>query len=405
VLVDPATPQFVFGDPTRLTQILVNLVNNAIKFTEKGKVILSCEVKNIEHDIVQFVFRVKDTGIGIPAEKLQEVFGRFSQANTETTRKYGGTGLGLAIVKELVEIQNGSIRLKSMEQEGSEFMVTISYPVSYEDALSEEKNPEIHLSIASEKPLTVLLAEDNVLNQKLASTYLIGFGLQVDIAENGQLAIEKLKQKNYDLILLDIQMPVLDGYSTATYIRKEMKMEVPIIAMTAHIMADEKEKCISYGMNDYISKPFKELELFRIVKKHLEGEAPVVQPLQDHKKEEPAAAIVDTNELFALARGNNNFVKEMIAIFLEQNVKDLRDIGNAITEKDFEKVRAMSHRMRTSVGFMGMGGMLEPLSILEQEAKTSQNMEHITSTFELIKNQSAQGIKELKDILSTIDQH
>lgn len=405
MLVDPATPQFVFGDPTRLTQILVNLVNNAIKFTEKGKVILSCEVKNIEHDIVQFVFRVKDTGIGIPAEKLQEVFGRFSQANTETTRKYGGTGLGLAIVKELVEIQNGSIRLKSMEQEGSEFMVTISYPVSYEDALSEEKNPEIHLSIASEKPLTVLLAEDNVLNQKLASTYLIGFGLQVDIAENGQLAIEKLKQKNYDLILLDIQMPVLDGYSTATYIRKEMKMEVPIIAMTAHIMADEKEKCISYGMNDYISKPFKELELFRIVKKHLEGEAPVVQPLQDHKKEEPAAAIVDTNELFALARGNNNFVKEMIAIFLEQNVKDLRDIGNAITEKDFEKVRAMSHRMRTSVGFMGMGGMLEPLSILEQEAKTSQNMEHITSTFELIKNQSAQGIKELKDILSTIDQH
>lgn len=215
VTIDPKTPAYIFGDPTRLNQILINLINNAIKFTQHGEVNLKCEIKSIEHDIVQFVFKVQDTGIGIAPDKQHSVFERFNQGNTETTRKYGGNGLGLAIVKQLVEIQNGDIILKSKEGVGSEFTVRISYPISYENkkVISETSNPQ--LKIESHKPLSVLLAEDHKLNQKLAITYLSDFGLSVDLAENGMEAVEKFKTKNYDLVLMDIQMPLLDGYHAA----------------------------------------------------------------------------------------------------------------------------------------------------------------------------------------------
>lgn len=406
VSVDPATPQYVFGDPTRLMQILVNLVNNAVKFTEKGGVSLSCGIRSIEHDVAQFVFRIRDTGIGIPAEKQDGIFGRFSQANTETTRKYGGTGLGLAIVKELVEIQNGTIQLRSTELEGSEFIVTISYPVSYEDALSEAKDPKVSLSLGTERPLRVLLAEDNVLNQKLATAYLEGFGATVDIAENGQAALDKLQQARYDLLLLDIQMPVLDGYSTALRLRQELKLDIPVIAMTAHIMADEKEKCLRYGMTDYISKPFKETDLFNIIKKNMTGvTAGTAVPL---KPEVPSAgaenAIVNVKELFGLARGNMNFVKEMIGIFLRQNAKDLAEIRSGIAVPDFEQVRATAHRMRTSAGFMGIGAMLDTLEKIEKEAKSGQDMQVISTQYGLLDRQSEKAVQELNMILSTIDQ-
>lgn len=241
VTIDPKTPAYIFGDPTRLNQILINLINNAIKFTQHGEVNLKCEIKSIEHDIVQFVFKVQDTGIGIAPDKQHSVFERFNQGNTETTRKYGGNGLGLAIVKQLVEIQNGDIILKSKEGVGSEFTVRISYPISYENkkVISETSNPQ--LKIESHKPLSVLLAEDHKLNQKLAITYLSDFGLSVDLAENGMEAVEKFKTKNYDLVLMDIQMPLLDGYHAAKKIREELKSNVPIIAMTANIMANERK--------------------------------------------------------------------------------------------------------------------------------------------------------------------
>ncbi|MGZ4038740.1 MAG: ATP-binding protein, partial [Bacteroidia bacterium] len=177
VSTDSKIPALIFGDPTRLTQILVNLLGNAVKFTLKGEVSLSCEIKSIEHDVVQLVFRIKDSGIGIPSDKLDDVFERFNQGNAATTRKFGGTGLGLSIVKSLVEIQNGDIDVKSREGSGTEFIVTLSYPVSYENVSTIPQASGAELKISSEKPLRVLLAEDNPLNQKLATIYLNAFGL------------------------------------------------------------------------------------------------------------------------------------------------------------------------------------------------------------------------------------
>ncbi len=404
ITIDKSIPENVFGDPTRLTQILVNLINNAIKFTNKGKVKVTCELKNIENNQAKLVFRIKDTGIGIPADKINDVFERFNQGNSETTRKYGGTGLGLSIVKNLVEIQHGEISLTSKEGEGSEFTVIISYPINNESLVSLKENEEIKIFGTKENKYKVLLAEDNIMNQKLASTLLKGFGLEVDIAENGLIAMEKVKNNTYQLVLMDIQMPTMDGYVASRKIRDEIKSIVPIIAMTAHIMPGEKEKCMSFGMNDYISKPFKEIELYNIISKYLNEEIQLKKtPIElTEEKENYSTIKINLDELRELAKGDKIFMKEMIELFLEQNPLDIKEIGNAIKENDFDTIQAISHRMKTSVGFMGLRPLLKPLSTMETTAETKQGMETIVNAFNEVKTVSENAVTELKKTLTEI---
>ncbi len=404
VHIDKTTPHYVFGDTTRLSQILINLINNAIKFTQQGEVTLSCEIKTIEHDIVQFVFKVKDTGIGIPADKLTSVFERFNQGNTETTRKFGGNGLGLAIVKQLVEIQNGDISLKSNEGIGSEFIVKISYPISYEDKHATIEQTNVPLKINSDKPLNILLVEDHKLNQKLASTYLINFGLNVDLAENGLEAIDKLNIKQYDLVLMDIQMPLLDGYNTSKKIREELKNFVPIIAMTANIMPHEKEKCLSYGMNDYLSKPFKEADLYNILIANLRNkvESNTVKTTANIGSSTPSITlykIINTGHLNALSRGNVSFIKEIVAIFLEQNPIEIKELEQAIKLKDYDTIRSIVHKMKTSVGFIGLEQLLEPLNQIETLAIENGNITTIQLLFNHIKTTCEEAVYELTALI------
>ena len=394
---DKNIPTYIFGDPMRLTQILINLINNAIKFTNQGEVKLSCELKSIEHDMVQLVFKITDTGIGIPTDKTTSVFERFNQGNTETTRKYGGNGLGLAIVKQLVEIQNGDITLKSKEGVGSEFTVRMSYPISYEEKSIITEGKRVSLKIHSDSPLNILLAEDHKLNQKLAINYLTGFGLQVDLAENGIDVLEKLKEKHYDLILMDIQMPLLDGYNTAKTIRQDLKNNIPIIAMTAHIMANEKEKCLQYGMNDYLSKPFKELDLFTIIQSNLGNQ------IKFKKSDDRTFTVINQEHLTVLSRGNKKFKKEIIEIFVEQCPKEIKELELAITHKDYETIRSTSHKMKTSVGFIGLTQLLPGLTKLEDLSNQPHEIEEIKLVFKEIKKISHQAIQELEFLLKEME--
>lgn len=408
VVIDEKTPTYVFGDPSRLLQILINLTNNAIKFTQQGSVRVSCEIKSIEHDIVQFVFKVKDSGIGIPDDKIAGIFERFNQGNTETTRKYGGNGLGLAIVKQLVEIQNGDISLKSKEGIGSEFSVKMSYPISYENKIILADNRNSSLKISSTKPLHILLAEDHILNQKLAVAYLGGFGLQVDLAENGEEAIKKLKAKHYDLILMDIQMPVLDGYHASKKIREEINSIVPIIAMTAHTMPNEKEKCLSFGMNDYLSKPFKEIELFNIVNQYLGANGNTVTESIESSTENNSTsskhyAIIDPNHLYSLSRGNNAFIKDIVQLFLDQNPLELSEIEKAIDQQNYASISSIAHKMKTSVGFIGIEQLLAPLNKLEKLAISQGNTNDINSLFSEVKITCQKAIGELTVFLKEIE--
>ncbi len=403
IIIDNRIPESVFGDPTRLTQILVNLINNAIKFTNKGKVTATCELAGIENNEVKMIFRIKDTGIGIPADKINDVFERFNQGNSETTRKYGGTGLGLSIVKNLIEIQHGEITLTSREGEGSEFIVKINYPINNESMSATKENEEVKMLCTELNKFKVFLAEDNVMNQKLASTILKGFGLEVEIAENGLIAMEKVRDNKYHLLLMDVQMPIMDGYTSSRKIRDEEKSDIPIIAMTAHIMPGEKEKCISFGMNDYISKPFKEIELYNIIEKYLKAKpAENKEPDSITEKENTSTVTVNLDELYELAKGDKVFIMEMIEIFLEQSPSDILEIGNAIKGNDFDTIRAISHRMKTSVGFMGLRPLLKPLSAMENSAEAKEGMDKIIIEFEEVKTVCENAVEQLKKTLSSL---
>lgn len=269
--IDEKTPGLIIGDPTRLTQILINLIGNAIKFTEKGSIDVTVKVLSIENHFATIMLSVKDTGKGIPKEMQNEIFERFVQASAETTRDFGGSGLGLSIVKNLVRMQEGTIEIDSTENEGTEFMITLPYKIETEKVKNETEKVELETILKLEKfdrEIKILLAEDNTLNQLLAKNVLTQFGCTLDIAENGAIAVEMLRYGQYDLVLMDIQMPIMDGYTASQNIRAEVNKTIPIIAMTAHVMTGEKEKCVSFGMNDYISKPFKLQELYRIIQKY-----------------------------------------------------------------------------------------------------------------------------------------
>ncbi|SDE04295.1 PAS domain S-box-containing protein [Dyadobacter soli] len=253
----------VVGDPTRLGQILTNLVSNAVKFTESGKVTIAAKVSQQLDDRVTIDFRVEDTGIGIPSEKLDNIFDSFTQATSDTTRKYGGSGLGLTITKRLLELLNSRIYVDSKPGEGSAFYFSLSFPVS-EEHLAEQSNgaPAHHFNL---KGMKLLIVEDNNINVLLMKNFMRQWDIQYDLAENGLVALEKVQANDYDLVLMDLQMPEMDGYEATRHIRSlpdEKYQRLPIIALTASAMMDIKDIAFTVGMNDYISKPFSPAELY-----------------------------------------------------------------------------------------------------------------------------------------------
>jgi CheY-like chemotaxis protein len=258
---------YVIGDPTRLSQIIFNLVNNAIKFTKRGGIKINVSCIEDRHNAATIKFSIKDTGIGISDDKLISIFEPFTQESITTTRQFGGTGLGLAIVKRLLELMGTSIHVKSEVGVGSEFYFNMEFPVSTERVADDQ--PVINVNVpyreeASLNTMQVLIAEDNPVNVMLMKKLLSKWKITPVIAENGERAIELLLYGNFDIILMDLQMPVLDGFDAAKAIRKmadPKKANIPIIALTASALFDIKDRVYSSGMNDYVSKPFKPNEL------------------------------------------------------------------------------------------------------------------------------------------------
>ncbi len=265
ILVLPNTPAAIIGDATRLRQIFVNLLGNAVKFTEKGAVTLEVDAQLPESDVLHF--KVRDTGIGIPADRIGSVFESFSQVDASTTRKYGGTGLGLSISKRLAELMGGSMWVESVEGVGSTFHFVILAKLTHLEKSAKNATDESRFdsTLASRIPLRILLAEDNVVNQKLALKILERMGYRADVAGNGLEVVESLIRQNYDLVFMDIQMPEMDGLEATRTIRRDLPADRQphIIAMTANAMQGDREMCLAAGMNDYVSKPIKVAELQR----------------------------------------------------------------------------------------------------------------------------------------------
>ncbi|MBW8734494.1 MAG: response regulator [Asticcacaulis sp.] len=251
--------QFI-GDPTRIRQIVLNLCSNAVKFTENGHVAIAVTcVPSDEPGVETVSLRVEDTGIGIASDKLHSIFDKFVQADSSITRRYGGTGLGLAITQTLAEALGGGISVESRLGEGSAFTVTLPLPVAETDALAAEPARPETVAAAGDRR-AALLVEDHDPNVLVATSFLDSFGFDTDVAGNGLEAFEKAKAKAYDVVLMDVQMPGMNGFDATQLIRQyerhQGRTPMRIIGMTAHAMAGDRERCLAAGMDDYIAKPF-----------------------------------------------------------------------------------------------------------------------------------------------------
>ncbi len=351
----PDIPEVVTGDPARLTQILTNLVGNALKFTEKGSITVKAALAKKDKEQVAIKFSVQDTGIGISKEKLPLVFERFNQGSNDTNRKYGGTGLGLSIVKKLVELQGGNIEVKSTIGKGASFEFTIPYKPAQAVIIPRaagKKNTRQHAAV---KELNILVVEDNAMNQKLATHVLTGFGFTSDIAENGKIAVAKLKKGRYDLVIMDMQMPVMDGYEATTIIRTKLNSNIPIIAMTAHALSSEREKCLRLGMNDYISKPFKPNELLEAIQNLFAGKKETEPaPAQKKKTATRTKKLIRLSELEKISGNNKAFMLELLQLFLTEAPKDLATIASAIEQGELKVVNSVAHKLKSSVALLGL---------------------------------------------------
>ena len=387
--VDDSIPQMLTGDAIRLTQILVNLISNALKFTHEGGVEIKVVVIDKKDEIARIRFTIADTGIGIPSEKLKTIFERFHQAQPETTRRYGGTGLGLSIVKQLVEIQDGTIGVKSEQGKGSEFLVELSYQILSED------NSALHLSPAEliTEPIfektKILVAEDNPMNQKLVKYLLEQWHIDFDLRSNGVDTVEALKQTSaeYNLILMDIQMPEMDGYTATEKIRNELHLSIPIIAMTAHALAGEKEKCLAAGMDDYISKPLHEEQLYKLLNKYAS------------KKFTPASSVIDLEYLQTISKGDKAFEKNMIRSFSIQIPEELKKLKIAIENKDYGNIASITHTMKSTVLYMGLQQLEPLLEEIENESVNKNGLASISNNFALVNSTCQLALKEVEDLL------
>ncbi len=391
---DTAISYSVIGDPMRLTQILVNLIGNAIKFTEKGGVYVNCTVENEDEQTATILFSIRDTGIGIPSDKTETVFERFIQADSNITRKYGGTGLGLAITKQLIELQGGSISLKSNINAGAEFLFSLPYHKSSGNGhLPFDKDLIQHLQFDDVK--NILIVEDNLMNQKLATVILQNNGFDITIAENGKKAVEILKDIPFDLILMDIQMPIMDGYQATHTIRNELHISTPIIAMTAHALAGEKEKCIQAGMNDYLSKPFKENDL--LIKIARWGNGHNSSPTHESKQ------IIDLSFLMKQTRNNRTFILDMITIFIQQNPKDIATLKVNIEQNDYPLIFRITHTIRNTVGFFGLNQLIgHELLTIEKLAKSGIGIEEIKQLSSAVESVCKQAVDELETLDTSV---
>jgi PAS domain S-box-containing protein len=396
---DQNVPKVLLGDPVRLHQIILNLVSNAVKFTTKGSITVSVQLISEDDKQATIEFAVADTGIGINETKIMKIFENFQQASSGTSRLYGGTGLGLAIVKQLVEPQGGTVKVKSKVNKGSRFSFTLSFLKT-----KEHPEPEIEvLDLDNEiKNIRVLVAEDIPLNQLLMKTILDEFGFERDIAENGIIAIEKLKIKTYDIILMDLQMPEMTGFEATEYIRNEMNSSIPIIALTADVTTVDLEKCKAVGMNDYIAKPVDERLLYSKILSLVKGNL-TSERLNNTVLNPPKRKCIDLSYLNRRTKSNPSLMMEMISLYLEQTPLLVAAMNRSFEQKDWSSLHAAVHQMIPSFAIMGINHDFENMARKIQEFSDTQ--EHSGSIPELVlqlTNVCIQSCVELKEEYNTI---
>jgi PAS domain S-box-containing protein len=352
----------LIGDQVRLNQILSNLLSNAAKFTQVGTIGIGAYIKKIEGQRLWLEFRVHDTGIGIPKESIELVFENFKQANSNIHREFGGTGLGLSIVKQLVELQGGEIQVDSILGKGTAFSVVLPFGLSELPEVEQVLLPNAAVDEAESQVLSrlrILVAEDNSMNQKLIDHILHEWQCSYDIASDGMEALALLREREYDIILMDIHMPHLDGCQTTEALRQDQgnpNQHKPIIALTAAALLDEKNRVLEVGMNEFLTKPFSPKNLRQILLKYFQKDIKQELALQheEQAKGQELDSALDLRYLEELSGGDQHFIEEILQTFLREVPLDQQRIQQAIQHQDCQQLKKIAHRLKSSLQMMGL---------------------------------------------------
>jgi CheY-like chemotaxis protein len=397
---DNNIPKVLVGDPVRLHQIIINLVSNAVKFTSKGEITIGTKLLNENEQDVTIEFSVTDTGIGISDNKKDKIFENFQQATSETSRLYGGTGLGLAIVKQLVEAQGGSVNVKSKINEGSVFSFILTFKKTDSEAELESDLVEFDKEI---KNIKVLVVEDIPLNQLLMKTLLDDFGFECDIASNGRIAIEKLQTISYEIILMDLQMPEMNGFEATEYIREKLNLKIPIIALTADVTTVDLAKCTAVGMNDYISKPVDERILYSKIVGLVKKNSSSTEQKENESGQNKKLKFIDLDYLSRRTKSDPVIMMQMISLYLEQTPPLVREMKKSLLNKDWSSLYAAVHKIIPSFAIMGISSDFEKMARQVQEYASRQNqIDGIPDLVLKLENVCTQACIELEEEYKTI---
>ncbi|AMK75715.1 MULTISPECIES: PAS domain-containing protein [Methylomonas] len=404
----------VVGDPQRLRQILINLIGNAIKFTEHGEVRVTLTELRRSAQQTCLQFSISDTGIGMNAEKQAKLFQAFSQGDSSVTRNYGGTGLGLIISKQLVEQMGGTISVSSQENLGSTFTFSVKLGItslaSIRNAQYQQKHPIDTSKLRHISGARVLLVEDNEVNRIVAIELLEQAHLQVDVAENGEIALSKLQQTDYDCVLMDVQMPVMDGYQTTKRLRAIPGCQtLPVIAMTANAMSNDRNKCLQADMDDFVSKPILPETLYATLVKWIlprAGEKTQINPNGDERETHPLPYLygIDTTAGLQHTAGNRTVYRKVLLKFAENHADTMNDIDQAFTRNDYDKAYQLVHTLKGLVGSLGALQLQSHLVRLEESLVDYRpniaNVPHIDSNIAVTTLEMAKVINSINSTLA-----
>ncbi|MGY3089184.1 PAS domain S-box-containing protein [Hymenobacter sp. UYAg731] len=396
---DEKIPEVVVGDPVRLHQIILNLVSNAVKFTSEGSITVGVRMLVQDAEKVILEFAVTDTGIGIEQAKLGTVFDNFQQATSGTSRLYGGTGLGLAIVKNLVEPQGGTISVKSKVGKGSTFSFILSFNKTLEKA-DAESNMTVELE-SGFKDVKILVVEDIALNQLLMKTLLEDFGFEMEVAGNGRIAVDMLRTTRYDIILMDLQMPEMNGFEATEYIRTQLKLTTPIIALTADVTTVDVEKCKAVGMNDYISKPIDDKLLYSKIIKYLKSSgynklALLPGQTEAEAEPQPLATCVNFDYLRRITKSDARMA-EMIYLYLQEIPPLVQTMKKAIAENEWSALKSATHSIIPTFATMGINPEFE------DNAKDLQALAGILLADEIGAEATADNLAKIHSLFAKIE--
>lgn len=375
----------LIGDPHRINQVLMNMVSNALKFTERGSVSIKATLLEQTKTSQEIQIVVKDTGIGMSDDYLKHLFDIFSQEDDSVARKFGGTGLGMSISKQLVDLMGGTLHVESRKNEGTMVSLTFKLKIGTEEDLRKHEEFNGDTSILNNK--RILLVDDSRMNRLVTLTVLQRYGATIFEAENGIYALELLKEKPVDLILMDVRMPFMDGFEATRIIREQMKNEVTIIALTANVIKGNDRKCLDAGMNDFISKPYDEKKLLQMVLKWLgkdsknqvksNGNGTGAVQLVPHRHEN----IVASNNLYNLSKlrsiGNDEFVRQMLQLFVKEVPESIEKIKSAYQTHDFQAVKYIAHRIRPSIVNLEISEVKDEILEIEEAAASGRKTERL----------------------------